>query len=274
VDAKLGQDREASTPVLIRQRQSLPWATPEPATQDRAEDATADRLTVGNAYHRITRCKFELPERLGMRLRLTIKTEYGEVVLKGPSFNCEVLRELLALVAEGVEPFYSEWFWYDRDSCRDDPQEIYSFFVVSRDKIVRESVSFGDHHNSGFDPAIFKSESFSDSVWFNDSDWREARTRFWYRKFYAETRTGQLMVLRPDEPILYSFERPQAAAPDILGQIQSITVLKIYRLLGVALPLLVAVAFPSVKEYMAIAAAVLGVNFLWLCWSTRKVGKP
>ena len=81
------------------------------------------------------------------------------------------------------------------------------------------------------------------------------------------------MVLRPDEPILYAFERPQTPAPDLLREMRFVTLLKMYFLLWVALPLLVAIAFPSVKDYMAIAAAALGASFLWLCWETRKVGR-
>lgn len=205
-------------------------------------------------------------------LRLKVKTENGEIVLKGPSFNCALLRELLALKAEGIEPFSSLWFWYDSDSCRDDPHETYSFFVVSGDKIVREDVSLSDYHDSGFDPTIFQSDNDADSLWFNDADWREARTRFWYRKFYKETRTGPLMVLRPDEPILYHYARPQTQS--IESELRFVTLLKTYRLLWVALPLLVAIAFPRLKEYMAIAAAALGASFLRLCWETRNVGKP
>jgi hypothetical protein len=56
-----------------------------------------------------------------------------------------VLRELLALKADGIEPSSSQWFWYDGDSCSDDPHELYNFFVVSGDRIVRENVSFGDY---------------------------------------------------------------------------------------------------------------------------------
>jgi len=93
-----------------------------------------------------------------------------------------------------------------------------------------------------------------------------------YRKFYTETRTGQLMVLRPDEPILYNYPRPQTQ--NIEREIQFVTMLKSYRLLWVALPLLVALAFPSLKDYMAIAAAALGASFLWLCWESRKLGRP
>ena len=93
------------------------------------------------------------------------------------------------------------------------------------------------------------------------ADNKHCQTAFWYRKFYSETRTGQLMVLRPDEPILYYYERPQAPARDIVREIQSATLLKTYRLLLFALPLLVALAFPSVKDYAAIAAVALAANF-------------
>jgi len=36
---------------------------------------------------------------------------------------------------------------------------------------------------------------------------------------------------------------------------------------------LVALAFPSLKTYMASVAAVLGASFLRLWWKTRKVGR-
>jgi hypothetical protein len=195
----------------------------------------------------------------------------GEVVFKGPPFNLDMLRELLSLKNEGVEPFRCRWFWYDYDSCREDPQSRYDFFVVCDDKIVRENASFADYTDSGFDPSVLEGADESDSVWFNDSHWCEARTRFWYRKFYTETRTGQLMVLRPDEPILYHYERLQTG--DTGREVQLVTLVKIYRLLLVALPLLLGVVFPSIRDYMAVVAAALGVNFLWLCWQTRKVGR-
>lgn len=72
-----------------------------------------------------------------------------------------MLRELLALKADGIEPSSSQWFWYDGD----DPHELCNFFVVSGDRIVRENVSFGDYYDSGFDPAIFESFDNSDSIW-------------------------------------------------------------------------------------------------------------
>jgi hypothetical protein len=260
--------------VVIREPKAGQFAVAhESPTEERGQDETTKErpLTVAGIYSRLVRCKFEVEER-PVILRLNVKTENGEIVLKGPSFNCAMLRELLALKAEGIEPFSSLWFWYDRDSSREDPHDIYNFFVVSGDKIVREDVVLGDYHESGFDPTIFQSDNAVDSIWFNDADWREARTRFWYRKFYTETRTGQLIALRPDEPILYHYQRPQTR--NIARELQFVTLLKTYRLLWVALPLLVALAFPRLKEYMAIAAAALGASFLWLCWETRKVGKP
>ena len=85
-----------------------------------------------------------------------------------------------------------------------------------------------------------------------------------------ETMTGQLMVLRPDEPILYHYQRPETR--NVERQLQFVTLVKTYRLLWVAIPLLVAIAFPSLRDYMAVVAAALGFNVLWTCWATRKVG--
>jgi hypothetical protein len=45
---------------------------------------------------------------------------------------------------------------------------------------------------------------------------RIGTTRYWYRKFYTETRIGQLMVLRPDDPQLFFYER---AGSDVMGGI-------------------------------------------------------
>jgi len=44
-------------------------------------------------------------------------------------------------------------------------------------------------------------------VWGDEADWDEANTRYWYRRFYTETRTGQLMALRSDDPRLFYYER-------------------------------------------------------------------
>jgi hypothetical protein len=92
-----------------------------------------------------------------------------------------VLRELLALKADGIESFSSEWFWYDSHSCSDGPHELYNFFVVSGDRIVREMSRSATTMTADL-IQLFSFDN-SDFIWLNDSDWREATTRFWYLKF-------------------------------------------------------------------------------------------
>ncbi len=205
-------------------------------------------------------------------LTTKITTEQGVMVLGGPSFNRSVVEAFLNLQKDGINPFETRWFWYDEDHVTDDLMARYSFFVVHKEAIVREAVSFTDYSDGGFDPSVFESDKDSRPIWRNHPEWDEAWTRYCYKKFYTETRTGQLMVLRPDEPILYHYERPQTRS--IERELQFVTLLKTYRLLWLAIPLLVAIAFPSLRDYMAFAAAALGLEVLWLCWRTRKVGTP
>lgn len=209
-----------------------------PLTQVRVTDGNEKQVptTLGKIYAALADQHFEIEiNALSVQLSaITVATD--KLAFRGDSFSRQLLSTLLQLKKEDLDPFSTLWFWFDSDSCSDDPHESYSFFVVLGNKIVRESVSFSDYHNSGFDPTIFKSHDDSDSIWFNDSDWREANTRFWYRKFYTETRTGQLMVLRPDEPILYHHERPQTR--NIERELQFVTLLKdVQTLLGCPAPL-------------------------------------
>lgn len=241
-----------------------------PITQERLNDGKTEQVstTVGKMYVDLAKRNFEVePSLFGGGFKAI--ADHDELQFSGPSFNCEILREILQLKKEGVEPFSAQWFWYDSDSCREDPIENYNFFVVYNDRIVREDVSFGDYANNGFDPDVFTEKNDSDSIWFNDSEWQTAWQILWYRKFYRDTQRGQLMVLRADEPILYHYERAPIGNVERITQNQSVTLLRAYKLLWVALPLLVALAFPSTKVYMAIAAIALGVDFLWLCWATR-----
>ena len=247
------------------------WALPltkKSAAQEQTEETS---ITVGDVYESLVNQHFEIELFSISGVRVTTDTEKLE--FKGSPFNCDVLGELLRLTKDGVNPFSARWFWYDEDTCREDPQEMYSFFVVYRDEIVRERVSFGDYHGNGFDPDIFKSDEGHDDIWLDDSEWREAITILWYRKFYSETRTGQLMVLRPDEPPLYHYDRARIGiaveAPPVPPLRGFITQFRTYRVLGIMLPLLVAISFPSIKNYMAVVAIILGLDFLWVCWQTR-----
>jgi len=250
------------------------WALPLTKKSAEEEQTGQTSTTVGDVYESLINQHFEIEPFSILGVRVTTDTE--KLQLKGAQFNCDVLGELLRLTKDGVNPFSARWFWYNEDSCRDEPHEMYSFFVVYQDKIVRDNVSFSDYHGNGFDPAIFESDEGHDDIWRNDSEWREATTILWYRRFYSETRTGQLMVLRPDEPLLYHYQRTQTSSDIVPGaQVSevavhsSITLLRTYRLIWIALPLLAAIAFPFIKDYMGIAAAALGLDFLLVCWQTR-----
>jgi hypothetical protein len=103
----------------------------------------------------------------------------------------------------------------------DDPHDAYTFFVVYNDRIVRERMSLFDSHDSGFNPSIFAYDDRHD-VWENDTAWRDASDRFWYRRFYQETRTGQLMVLRSDAPELYHLPEGRWTARELLDELTTL----------------------------------------------------
>jgi hypothetical protein len=104
-----------------------------------------------------------------------------------------MLTELLTLRNEGAGPLGPLWFWYDSNGNKETGSEGHSFFVVYDNKIVREEVHFVDYLGTGFDPSLFEADSSP------RGSWERARIQFWYRKFYSETRLGQLMVLRKPE---------------------------------------------------------------------------
>jgi hypothetical protein len=138
----------------------------------------------------------------------------------GPSFHRELLRVLLNFRKDGIHPFETWWFWYDISTCMEEPNDIYSFFVVHEEKIVRESERFSDNPRSGFDRSVFDALDDREPLYSNQTARYEADTRFWYRKFYTETRTGQIMVLRRDHPQLYDYE-PQRKGPDTISLLEN-----------------------------------------------------
>lgn len=107
-------------------------------------------------------------------------------------------------------------------------------------------------------------------IWRAEPYEHEAWETYWYRKFYTEVLTGQLMVIRPDEPILYRYDR---AMHDVTRDIGFVTLIKGYRLLWIAVALIAAIAFPLLKPYLAIIATALFLDLLYRCWATRKIGR-
>jgi len=177
---------------------------PRPATETQATDMPT---TVGEL---LTYAGERRAKTLSQNLLLggdtaTLATDGGAVDLPCSPFCSDLVSLILEFRSEDINPFDTSWFWYDSDSVTDDPHDRYAFFVVHRDKIIRERVSFSDNSGSGFDPRIWVADQDSDSIWFSDKGWDDARLRYWYRTFYRETPTGQMMVLRSDEPELFHY---------------------------------------------------------------------
>ena len=151
-----------------------------------------------------------------------------DLLVASVNFNCRLLETLLSLRSREVDAFNATWFWYDSATCFDTPLDSYAFFVVHNEKIVDERVRFSDSHGYGFDPTIFDAGDASE-IWSDDKGWRDAETRFWYRSFYREMFTGQLMVLRSDEPVLFHYPEgelvrrlyPQSPDTDVLAKLHA-----------------------------------------------------
>ena len=189
-------------------------------------------------------------------------TEAGEVQITGKWTERELLRDLLKLHGKGVEPFAAIWFPYDWSHCED--VVVHCFFVLYRGKIVDEQFSFASRSPFVLErPLGYKEPECHNRQYFD-----EAEECYWYRKFYTETMTGQLMVLRSDKPCLYYLERPTR---DLIPDVALVVLTKLYYLLWVVIPVLGAIAFPSLRFVMAIAAVILLGLWALVCWRLRKI---
>lgn len=208
------------------------------------------------------------------RAGATFETDGGEVKVSGESGQgyisgqhsvITLLCDLIDLHKEGIDPNRVAFFYYEHDWSRD-ADELYLFFLIHDGKIVRERFSFMPD-----DPRVLTKAKVDDEpIWHSEPYAREAWETYCYRKFYTETLTGQLMVIRPDEPILYRYDR---AIHDVTRDIEFATLIKGYRLLWIAVALITAIVFPFLKPYLAIIAAALFLDLLYRCWATRKIGQ-
>ncbi len=199
--------------------------------------STGEPTTIGAVVEGFKDQKVETDDPV---LDLTLKSESREVIVSGPHTHLVLVKLLYRFADSGVSPFDVRWFYFDCDNCREDPQTSYGFFLVAQDKIIDEHFTLSDWHNNGFDPAILSGYQ-SGPTWFHEPHWDEANDRFWYRKFYTETRTGQLMVLRPDEPTLFHYPegryRSVGGIEGWLGEIH-----RLVRGMRIAIWILVAIA--------------------------------
>src|SRR5271157_493940 len=191
-------------------------------------------------------------------------TEAGKVQITGKWTERKLLRDLLELHGKGVDPFAALWFPYDWSHYED--AVVHHFFVLYDDKFVEEQFFFPSGSPLVLErPALYKDPKIHNRQYFD-----EASECYWYRKFYTETMTGQVMVLRSDKPWLYYFERPTR---DLTPDLTLAVLTKLYYLLWVVIPVLGAIAFRSLRFVMATAAVILLGLWALVCWRLRKVAK-
>lgn len=175
---------------------------------------------------------------------IELTTSRGKTTYQAQPFSRDMMRIMLELIKAGAPPLSCTWYWYETDSVRDDPHDSHRFFIVYGDKLIRESVSISDYHRSGFDPSILVSDK-SDPTWRRENDWKAANRIHWFRKFYRDTTTGQLLVLRPDEPELHCFPegrwRPDQAFAKLEEHMTTLTagIAGVSRLLSILIGILI-----------------------------------
>jgi hypothetical protein len=206
----------------------------------------------------------DIPWSLGFRDTKYV-TDKGDMVIEAEDWRIlSVIQKLAGLLKQEINPYEVTWFYYDHDWSRD-ADECHVFFAVHNDRVVLESCHFNAE-----EPLILKEEKEDDPVWHSHRYFAEASVQYWYQRFYTQTMTGQLMVLRPDEPMLYYFHRPTIR--DVAKDVEFVTIIKLYRLLWVVVALLFGLVFSPLREIMGIVGALLLVDVLWRAWATRKIG--
>ena len=151
-----------------------------------------DALTFAEVYRLLRDSKVQgLPEHKSGAEMYKTALRGTLVVEEDTGLTMHDLAELMSL---GIDPQQAMWFYYDRDLSKDGDL-CHIFFVVHGGAVVLEACRLSSEA-----PAILKKNLESDPIWSSHRYFADAFERYWYRKFYAETTTGQLMVLRADEP--------------------------------------------------------------------------
>jgi len=117
------------------------WELPLTQLSGEGDQRQENATTIGKVLSSLSDKQIQ---RIESSLTTEITTSEGTVVLSGPSFNRQLAEVFLDLQKDGISYFDTEWFWYDKDYCLDEPMNAYRFFVVCQRTIVREQVSFCD----------------------------------------------------------------------------------------------------------------------------------
>lgn len=253
--AKFGRDRYS--PGMYRLDLS--------SVKDTSLKLNGQSSTFDVLYGKLSESKItDIPSSIGFRDKKYV-TEAGDLIVEVEDWRIlSTMNKLAELLKREIDPYDVMWFYYDHDWSRD-ADECHVFFAAHGDRVVLESCHFNAE-----EPLILKQEKDDEPIWHSHPYFDEALVHYWYQKFYSETMMGKLMVLRPDEPTLYYFQRP--GVRDLTKEVEFVTIIKLYRLLWVAVALLIGIAFPAIREIMGIIAGVLLIDVLWRAWATRKVG--
>jgi hypothetical protein len=225
------------------------------------EPSTLDAVYTKLAHSKV---KDDPDERGSFRYKKYI-TDKGDLEIEGEWTVLSTIDTLVGLFKRDINPVNVRWFYFDHDWSQD-ADECHVFFAVHQEKVVLESCHFMSE-----EPLILVQEEDKEPIWHTHPFFDEALTRYWYRKFYSETKTGSLMVLRPDEPTLFYYDRSKAK--DSLRDIQLVTLVKMYRLMWIAVVLLAGLVLPAIREITFILAGALLVDLFYRIWATRKIGQ-
>lgn len=112
-----------------------------------------------------------------------------------------VLSEVLNLQNE-KKPIHCIWYFYDLNSCNEQPQFMHHFFLVNDDKIVSDKVVISTSWMDKCDVNVliedepFLLEDSSLPLWDNEEGDMKAATFWYYQKFYEETNRGQILAIK------------------------------------------------------------------------------
>lgn len=195
----------------------------------------------------------------------------NEVNVEGGSHELRILSELLELAYKGVKPRYATWFLFAQNYDSD------TFFVHYDGKIVDEHYYFYSELPQIFSKGCIIDNADFESNWFSIScpdGTDEAFARYWYRRFYTETLTGQLMMLNPEEPAIYYHSREIHQLTKDAPVLTETLILVLLRMFWCVVFLLIAVAIPVlffitskgrtiglIPAVTAVIAAYIGLRF-------------
>ena len=218
---------------------SLNWerifSIPAVAIYDDGNPATT---TVGKIVSEILPGRFNMPdEPKGTKApvpesekymgSVTVKTPDGRTVrvesirgdVKSARFAAELVDGILRLFRITEEVSYCVLYFYEHDSGSDEATwwEHYKFFVVHADKIVLEAFELSSLCGDFFDHTVLVPMHntwpwrIEPAVGADDEDeltpGQNTGLRWWYRRFYTETRTGQVKVFWNER--LYNYVPPE-----------------------------------------------------------------